>query len=133
MEDAVYKEFILDLYRRPRNKGVLSAYDVAKREFNPSCGDHITVYVKFGGDGTIEDISHDGQGCAISTASASLLTDFVKGKTLDEVKKLNREDVFSIIGVPLSPARVKCALLALKIIKGAVYAHLGEKLAKEEG
>lgn len=76
----------------------------------------------------ITDVRFTGQGCAISTASASMLTDEIKGLTLDQVKTLTRDDVFKMLGVPISPARVKCALLSLKAIKSAVYAYLGEKL-----
>lgn len=127
MSDAMYREQILDHYKHPHNKGRLPDADTTVKDSNPLCADEIEIFLKIT-DGKIADIKFDGQGCAISTAAASLLTDHVKGMTLDQVKTLTREDVFKLLGVPISAARTKCALLALKTIKSAIYNHLGQKM-----
>ncbi len=147
MSDAMYREQILDHYKHPHNQGTLQVPDAHHHDLNPLCGDEIEVFLKIedqnekkGNDKTgktnsknagsriITDVKFTGQGCAISTASASLLTDEIKGMTLDQVKALRRDDVFKMLGVPISAARVKCALLSLKAIKAAVYSYLGEKM-----
>ena len=126
----MYREQILDHYKNPHHKGQMENPDAHFRDSNPLCADEFEVFLKIK-DGKIEDVRFDGQGCAISTAAASLVSDHVKGKTLEQVKALTREDVFAIIGVPLSPARVKCALLFYKVLKSALYAYWGEKLQEK--
>jgi len=134
MSDAMYREQILEHYKHPLNQGKLEPADARHHDLNPLCGDEIEVFLKIekkgkrAEDAVIADIRFTGQGCAISTASASLLTDSVKGKTLDQIKALTRDDVFALLGVPVSAARVKCALLSLKAIKAAVYAYMGQKM-----
>ncbi|MBI5226738.1 SUF system NifU family Fe-S cluster assembly protein [Candidatus Micrarchaeota archaeon] len=132
MSDAMYRDQILDHYKHPHNQGHLDKPDARFSDNNPLCGDEIEVFLKIGkdakGKAIIADVKFKGQGCAISTASASMLTDEIKGLTLDQIKALTRDDVFKMLGVPISPARVKCALLSLKAIKAAVYAYLGQKL-----
>ncbi len=135
MSDTMYREQILEHYKNPLNRGKLEPADAHYADSNPLCGDEIEIFLKIGknekGQPTISDVKFTGQGCAISTASASLLTESVKGKTLEQIKALTRDDVFALLGVPVSAARVKCALLALKAVKAAVYNYLGEKLDKK--
>lgn len=134
MSDAMYREQILDHYKHPHNQGTLQVPDAHHHDLNPLCGDEIEVFLKIDKKAkdvrhaVITDVKFTGQGCAISTASASLLTDDIKGMTLDQVKALTRDDVFKMLGVPISAARVKCALLSLKAVKAAVYNYLGEKM-----
>ncbi len=122
--DDVQMEYILELYRNPRNKGTIENPDITHQEGNPSCGDEIRIDVKLDGD-RIGEIKFSGKGCAISQAAASILTEMVKGKTLEEVKKLTKEDMLKAIGVPLSPIRLKCGLLALKVLKAGLYGIKG--------
>ncbi len=123
----MYREQILDHYKDPHNKGKIENPEGHFKDSNPLCGDEIEVFLRIS-DGKIEDVKFQGQGCAISTASASLLTDHVKGKTVQEIKAMTREDLLELVGVPLSAARVKCALLSFKAVKAAVYDYLGEKM-----
>ena len=118
--DDVHMEYILELYRNPRNKGKIENPDISHKEGNPSCGDEIQIDIKLDGN-KIADIKFSGKGCAISQAAASILTEMVKGKTLEEVKKITKEEMLEAIGVPLSPIRLKCGLLALKVLKTGLY------------
>ncbi len=117
--DELYRDFILDHYRNPRNAGTLEAPDASCEDLNPLCGDRIRMDVKLH-DGIIEDIRFQGRGCAISQASASLLTETVKGKTVAEVAALGKDDVLANLGIPISAARLKCALLGLSVLKRAL-------------
>jgi len=117
--DDLYRDFILDHYRNPRNAGTLEAPDASFEDTNPLCGDKIRMDVKLR-DGTVSDVKFRGRGCAISQASASLLTEEIKGKTLDEINRLSKEDVLANLGINISPARLKCALLGLKVLKEAL-------------
>ena len=119
MEDF-YREYILDHYRNPRNRGTIEAPDYTYEDSNPLCGDELRMDLKVK-DGVVEDVKFSGRGCAISQASASMLTEMIEGKPLDEVKQVSKEDVLEMLGIPLSPVRVKCALLGLKVLKGSVY------------
>ena len=124
----IYREIILDYYRNPRNFGKLEQFDISAHDSNPLCGDEIDIQVKVGDGGRIGDIMFSGKGCAISLASASMLTELAKGKPLGWVKEVAKEDVFHLLGDPdLGPARVKCALLGLKVLKTGVYGYLGAK------
>ncbi len=116
----LYREHILDHYRNPRNYGTLEPHDRSFEDSNPLCGDRIRIDLRLK-DGTIEDIAFTGRGCAISQASASILTEMVKGQSLDFVKELTAEDLLDELGIPISPARRKCALLSLKVLKAAAY------------
>jgi nitrogen fixation NifU-like protein len=118
MED-LYRDFILDHYRNPRNAGTLETPDATFEDNNPLCGDKIRMDVKLR-DGLVADIKFRGRGCAISQASASLLTESVKGKTLADVSKIGKEEVLENLGIKISPVRLKCALLGLKVLKLAL-------------
>jgi nitrogen fixation NifU-like protein len=118
MED-LYRDFILDHYRNPRNAGTLPQPDATCEDLNPLCGDKIRMDLRLR-NGVIEDIKFAGRGCAISQASASLLTEAVKGKTVAEVEKIGKEEVLENLGIPISAARLKCALLGLKVLKLAL-------------
>ena len=129
-DDQFYREYILDHYKNPRNFGRLENPDITHEEDNPLCGSTsigMDFRVK---DGVIEDVRFHGRGCAISQASASLLTERLKGLPLDDAKKINKEDVLGELGIQISPARIKCALLSLKVLKVGAYGLGGDD---EEG
>jgi nitrogen fixation NifU-like protein len=119
--DDLYREIILDHYRNPRNKGTLENPTHAFQDDNPLCGDRIRMELKVNGAGVIEQVRFDGEGCAISQASASMLTEMVLGKSLEEVKAISKQDILDALGIQLGPVRIKCALLSLKVLKGAIY------------
>ncbi|MCS7135149.1 MAG: SUF system NifU family Fe-S cluster assembly protein [Candidatus Aenigmarchaeota archaeon] len=124
----IYSEIILNHWKSPRNRGKIDDADVVIKDSNPLCGDEITMYMKFDDD-KIKQVSFEGKGCAISQASASMLTEFVKGKSIDEIIKMNSNKVQKMLGVKLSATRLKCALLPLKSLKLGIYSYLGKKLA----
>lgn len=126
----MYTEVILDYYRYPRNYGSLGDANAHARDLNPLCGDEVEIQMKVE-DGKIADVKFLGKGCAISQAGASMLTEYMKGKSVDEIRKLDKDDVLQMLGIEISPVRLKCALLGLKVTKLALYRYLGEKL--EEG
>lgn len=130
MSSEIYKDIILDYYRNPRNFGDLPNPDVRAKDSNPLCGDIIEMQLKIT-DGKVEDVRFKGKGCAISQASASMLTEVVKGKTLDEVKSMSKTDVLNLIGIDPGPTRIKCALLGLKVVKLGVYGYLGQAITEE--
>ena len=119
--DDMYRDYILDHYKNPHNYGELPGATHHYHDTNPLCGDEITVFLLVGDDGRLNDVHFIGRGCAISQASASILTDEVKGKTLDELREYGRDKVLADLGITISPARVKCALLSLKALKGAAW------------
>ncbi len=122
----IYRELILDYYRNPRNFGKLEKFDIDSRDTNPLCGDEIEMQIRLSDGQKIEEIRFTGKGCAISQASASMLTELAKGKQLDWVKGVAKEDIFKLLGDPeLGPSRVKCALLGMKVLKTGVYGYLG--------
>jgi len=119
--DNLYRDFILEHYKRPHNKGTLDPHDLHFADSNPTCGDEMSMtLVLDGGRTAIADVAFDGRGCAISQASASILTDGLRGQSLDEVRDMNPKDLLDELGVPIGPARLKCALLAYKVLQGAV-------------
>lgn len=125
----IYRELILDYYRNPRNYGKLDPHDIEFRDSNPLCGDEVEIQVRVSKDNKIEDIKFTGKGCAISQASASMLTELAKGKPLEWVKELSKEDILKMLGTSeLGPARIKCALLSMKVLKAGVYHYLGTTL-----
>src|SRR3979411_1835627 len=119
-DDQFYREYILDHYKNPRNYGRLDNPDITHEEDNPLCGDGGGMDFR-GQEGGIEDLRCHGRGCAISQASASLLTERLKGMALDDAKKIDKNDVLGELGIQISPARIKCALLSLKVLKVGAY------------
>jgi nitrogen fixation NifU-like protein len=118
--DDLYRDEILEHYRNPHNFGTLETPTTAKEGANPLCGDRITLMLAINDDGVIEDVAFTGRGCAISQASASMLTDEIKGKPLSEIAALGKDDVLKNLGIEISPARMKCAMLSLETLKAAV-------------
>ena len=131
----IYRELILDYYRNPRNFGKLDPHDIDSKDSNPLCGDEIEIQIQVSKDGKIGDIRFSGKGCAISQASASMLTELAKGKPLEWTKDLSKEDILKMLGTSdLGPASIKCALLSMKVLKTGVYGYLGaEGAAQPEG
>jgi nitrogen fixation NifU-like protein len=119
--DDMYREVILDHYKNPRNHGKLDPADFSFEDDNPLCGDRIRIDVRVGDDNKVKEVAFSGQGCAISQASASILTEHIIGKSLDEVKQLSKDDILEMLGIELGPVRLKCALLSLKVLKAGVY------------
>jgi len=119
--DDLYRELILDHYKHPHNYGTLEPADISYEDDNPLCGDRIRIDIRLDGENRVSDVRFSGKGCAISQASASMLTDEIKGKTLEELRHFSKEDLLDLLGVPLSPVRLKCALLSLKVLKAGAY------------
>ena len=120
MED-MYRELILDHYQTPRNKGLVEPADVDYQEDNPLCGDHVHLTLQTDGDGIVTAVGWEGEGCAISQASASMLYETLLGKSLEEIKQIDKTELLEMLGIPLSPVRIKCALLSLKVLKAGAY------------
>ena len=119
MTDDLYRDYILEHYKRPRNFGELQPHDLHAREHNPLCGDEIGVQIRVQDD-RIEDLRFQGHGCAISQAAASIASEELKGMDLTEVGHLGADWVLDLLGIPISATRRKCALLSLKVVRGAV-------------
>jgi len=120
--DDFYREEILEHYTHPHNYGTMEDPDITHEEDNPLCGDRIRFDIQLEDDGeTVRDVRFSAVGCAISKASASMLSDLLIGQTLDEIKKLSNEDVVEELGIDLGPVRLKCALLPLKVVKVGAY------------
>jgi nitrogen fixation NifU-like protein len=131
--DDMYREVILEHYKHPHNAGALEHPDVSHEDNNPLCGDRIRIDLQIA-DGIITDVRFQGRGCAISQASASLLTDEIKGQPVEAITSFSKDDMLDLIGIPLdkNPVRIKCALLALKTLKTGVYEYLGAQVELEE-
>jgi nitrogen fixation NifU-like protein len=119
--DDFYKENILDHYRHPRNAGKLEHPTHSHEEHNPLCGDVIQMDLHVNEDNIIDEVAFSGKGCAISQASASMLTEMIQGKTLDEAKEIGKEQILEALGIEIGPVRLKCALLSLKVLKAGAY------------
>jgi nitrogen fixation NifU-like protein len=121
--DDLYRDEILEHYRQPHNFGTLEAPDAVHEGNNPLCGDRITMMLALSDDGTISEVAFNGRGCAISQASASLLTDEIKGRSVGDIEALTNQDVLDLLGIEVSPARLKCALLSLDTLQHALQAR----------
>jgi nitrogen fixation NifU-like protein len=128
--DSLYREVILDHYKNPRGHGVIEGADAEAEGQNPLCGDEVSIAVAFDGD-RIADVKFQGRGCAISQASTSMLMDMVKGRTAEEVAAMSREELLDEVGIPLTPVRLKCALLGLGVLKLALHKGRGTPLPEE--
>lgn len=117
---SIYQDLILDHYRSPRNQGSLSGATNSVQVYNPLCGDKITMQI-VEKDGKVEQIAFQGEGCAISQASASMLTEYAKGKSLSELRGMDKQDILDMLGVELSPNRIKCALLSWEALIKVVH------------
>jgi nitrogen fixation NifU-like protein len=131
--EQMYREVILDHYKAPRNHGVLDPNDAVAEGQNPLCGDEVTVSVRFGEGDIIESVGFEGRGCAISQAATSMLTDLVKGRSAQKVAVMQKEELLDEIGIPLSPVRLKCALLGMGVLKVALHRSKGTPLPEEWG
>jgi nitrogen fixation protein NifU and related proteins len=128
--DSLYREVILDHYKNPHGHGVIDDADAVAEGQNPLCGDEVSIAVAFEGD-TIADVKFQGRGCAISQAATSMLMDMVKGRTAQEVATMSRDELLDEVGIPLTPVRLKCALLGLGVLKVALHKGKGTPLPDE--
>jgi nitrogen fixation protein NifU and related proteins len=127
--ESLYREVILDHYKNPRGHGVIEHADAEAEGQNPLCGDEVSVYVAFAEDGeTIDDVKFSGRGCAISQAATSMLMEMTKGRTAEQVASLDKDELLAEIGVPLTPVRLKCAMLGLTTLKVALHKAKGTPL-----
>ena len=130
--EQMYREVILDHYKSPRGHGLIENADAQAEGQNPLCGDEVTISVKFAADGeTIESVGFEGRGCAISQAATSMLTELVVGRTATDVAGLAKEELLEEIGIPLTPIRLKCAILGLGVLKVALHKAKGTPLPQE--
>ena len=131
--EQLYREVILDHYKSPRHHGLLDPNDAIAEGQNPLCGDEVTVSVRFGEGDVIESVGFEGRGCAISQAATSMLTDLVIGRTAQDVALMPKDELLEEIGIPLTPVRLKCALLGLGVLKVALHRAKGTPLPEEWG
>jgi nitrogen fixation NifU-like protein len=128
--DQLYREIILDHYKNPRGHGVIEDADARAEGQNPLCGDEVSIFVSFDGD-TIDDVKFSGRGCAISQAATSMLMEMVKGRTAADVAGMSKDALLEEVGIPLTPVRLKCALLGLGVLKVALHRAKGTPLPEE--
>jgi nitrogen fixation protein NifU and related proteins len=119
--DDLYRQQMVDRYKHPLKRGVLDPHDISYEDENPLCGDRLRMDLRVDAKGVITEAAFSGDGCAISQASADLLTESIVGKTLEDIRSLGKEDILDLLGIELSPIRLKCALLSLKVLKAGVY------------
>jgi nitrogen fixation NifU-like protein len=132
MVDDLYRDVILAHYKHPRGHGVIEDADAQAEGLNPLCGDEVAIYVQFAEDGeTIDEVKFSGRGCAISQASTSMLMEMVKGRTATEIAELPKDELLEEVGIPLTPVRLKCALLGLGVLKVALHRAKGTPLPDE--
>jgi nitrogen fixation NifU-like protein len=131
--DQLYREVILDHYKNPRNHGLLDPADAHAEGQNPLCGDELAVTVRFGDGDVIEEVGFDGRGCAISQAATSMLSDLVKGRSAEQVAAMPSQELLDELGIPLTPVRLKCAILGLGVLKLALHKAKGTPLPEEWG
>jgi nitrogen fixation NifU-like protein len=130
--EDLYREVILDHYKNPRGHGVIEDADAHAEGLNPLCGDEVSIYVQFAEDGeTIDEVKFSGRGCAISQAATSMLMEMVTGRSATEIAELPKEDLLEEVGIPLTPIRLKCALLGLGVLKVALHRAKGTELPQE--
>ena len=129
--DDFYKENILDHYRHPRHTGTLEEPTHTHESHNPLCGDVLRIDLHVNENNIVDQVTFEGKGCAISQASASMLTEMIEGKSLDDVKNIGKDDILEMLGIEIGPVRMKCALLSLKTLKAGIYG-LGDEDWEEE-
>jgi len=130
--EDLYREVILDHYKNPRGHGTIDGADAQAEGQNPLCGDEVSIYVEFADDGeTIDDVKFRGRGCAISQAATSMLTEMVKGRKATDVATMPRDELLDEVGIPLTPIRLKCALLGLGVLKVALHRAKDTPLPEE--
>ena len=119
--DDLYREVIIDRFKNPQFRGELDPHDLFFEDDHPLCGDHIQITLRVGDDEKVTEALFDGKGCSISQATADLLLEEVVGKSISEIKEMTNDDIIDLLGIELGPVRLKCALLSMKVLKGAVY------------
>jgi nitrogen fixation NifU-like protein len=129
--DDLYRDEILEHYREPHNFGTLDAPTASYEGHNPLCGDRITMMLIVDDEGTVSDVAFSGRGCAISQASASMLTDEIKGRPVSQVEAMTNQDILDLLGIEISPARLKCALLSLDTLQHALGERDGQEATAE--